>query len=41
MDGVRSGEVLEATGLSAGEAFTELGELLIHGLSLCPGSDDA
>jgi len=41
MDGVRSGEVLEATGLSAGEAFTELGELLTHGLSPCPGSDDA
>lgn len=34
MDGVQSGEVLEATGLSAGDAFTELGELLIHGLTL-------
>lgn len=34
MDGVQSGEVLEATGLSAGEAFAELGELLIHGLSV-------
>lgn len=41
MDGVQSGEVLDATGLSAGEAFTELGELLIHGLSVRPGSDDA
>ena len=34
MDGVQSGEVLDATGLSAGEAFTELGQLLIHGLSV-------
>jgi len=41
MDGVQSGEVLEATGLSAGEAFTELGELLIHGLSVRQGSNDA
>jgi AcrR family transcriptional regulator len=41
MDGVQSGEVLEATGLSAGEAFTELGELLIHGLSVRQGSTDA
>lgn len=41
MDGVQSGEVLDATGLSAGEAFTELGELLIHGLSVRPGPDDA
>src|SRR3954453_6722198 len=36
MDGVQSGEVLEATGLSAGEAFAELGELLVHGLSVRP-----
>jgi len=41
MNGVQSGEVLEATGLSAGEAFTELGELLIHGLSVRQGSNDA
>ncbi|MBB6627574.1 TetR/AcrR family transcriptional regulator [Nocardioides sp. KIGAM211] len=34
MDGVQSGEVLEATGLSAGEAFAELGELLVHGLAI-------
>ena len=34
MDGVQSGEVLDATGLSAGDAFTELGQLLIHGLSV-------
>ena len=40
MDGVQSGEVLDATGLSAGEAFTELGELLIHGLSVRPSSPD-
>lgn len=34
IDGVRSGTVLETTGLSAGEAFGEIGQLLIHGLSL-------
>ena len=34
MDGVQSGEVLDATGLNAGDAFTELGQLLIHGLSV-------
>jgi AcrR family transcriptional regulator len=34
MDGVQSGEVLEATGLSAGAAFAELGELLVHGLAV-------
>ncbi|WP_439030612.1 TetR/AcrR family transcriptional regulator [Gordonia terrae] len=34
MDGVQSGEVLEETGLSAGDAFTELGELLVHGLAV-------
>ncbi|MDL4814131.1 TetR/AcrR family transcriptional regulator [Actinomadura opuntiae] len=37
MDGVQSGEVLEATGLSAGEAFAELGELLVHGLAVRSG----
>lgn len=34
MDGVQSGQVLEATGLSAGAAFAELGELLVHGLAV-------
>jgi AcrR family transcriptional regulator len=34
MDGVQSGEVLRATGLSAGAAFAELGELLVHGLAV-------
>jgi len=34
MDGVQSGEVLQATGLSAGAAFAELGELLVHGLAV-------
>ena len=34
MDGVQSGEVLEATGLNAGAAFAELGELLVHGLAV-------
>lgn len=32
VDGVHSGRLLEATGLSAGEAFIELGELIINGL---------
>jgi hypothetical protein len=34
IDGVQSGELLQATGLSAGEAFSELGELLVDGLSI-------
>ncbi len=34
MDGVQSGEVLRSTGLSAGAAFAELGELLVHGLAV-------
>jgi hypothetical protein len=33
IEGVQSGELLEHTGLTAGEAFSELGELLVHGLS--------
>lgn len=33
IDGVQSGRLLEATGLSAGEAFTDLGEILINGLA--------
>ncbi len=33
IDGVQSGVILETTGLSAGEAFAEMGQLLIHGLS--------
>lgn len=36
MDGVQSGEVLDATGMNAGDAFTELGQLLVHGLSVRP-----
>ncbi|WP_345061312.1 hypothetical protein [Leifsonia kafniensis] len=36
IDGVQSGGLLESTGLSAGEAFTELGELLINGLAVRP-----
>ena len=36
MDGVQSGEVLDATGLNAGDAFTELGQLLVHGLWVRP-----
>lgn len=34
IEGVQSGELLEETGLTAGEAFSELGELLMHGLSV-------
>ncbi|MFF2486151.1 TetR/AcrR family transcriptional regulator [Microbacterium sp. NPDC058062] len=33
IDGVQSGRLLEATGLTAGEAFTDLGEILINGLA--------
>lgn len=33
IDGVQSGDTLETTGLTAGVAFTELGQLLIRGLS--------
>jgi AcrR family transcriptional regulator len=34
IDGVQSGELLDATGLTAAEAFTELGQLLINGLAI-------
>ena len=33
IDAVQSGAIIEATGLSAADAFTELGDLLLHGLS--------
>lgn len=33
IDGVHSGELLRTTGLSAGDAFAELGDLLLNGLS--------
>jgi AcrR family transcriptional regulator len=33
IDGVQSGALLDTTGLTAGEAFTELGELLVNGLA--------
>lgn len=33
IDGVQSGRLLDATGLTAGEAFTELGAILINGLA--------
>jgi hypothetical protein len=33
IDAVQSGALLETTGLSAADAFTELGDLLLHGLS--------
>lgn len=33
IDGIQSGELLESTGLSSGDAFTELGDLLLDGLN--------
>lgn len=33
IDALQSGALLDATGLSAGDAFTELGDLLLNGLS--------
>jgi AcrR family transcriptional regulator len=33
IDGVRSGRLLAATGLTAGEAFVELGDFMLRGLS--------
>jgi AcrR family transcriptional regulator len=33
IDGIQSGELLDSTGLSSGDAFTELGDLLLHGLA--------
>ncbi|UYM06303.1 TetR/AcrR family transcriptional regulator [Solicola gregarius] len=37
IDGVQSGVVLEATGLSPGDAFAELGDLLLYGLTHASG----
>jgi len=34
IEGMQSGELLQQTGLSAGEAYYELGELLVNGLSV-------
>lgn len=31
--GIQSGDILQATGMSSGDAFTELAELLVHGLT--------
>lgn len=36
IDAVQSGALLRATGLTAGDAFAELGDLLLHGLSAPP-----
>lgn len=33
IDAVQSGELLRATGLSAGDAFAELGDLILDGLN--------
>lgn len=38
IDAIHSGELLDATGLSAGDAFAELGDLLLDGLSHRPGA---
>lgn len=36
IDGIQSGTLLRATGLAAGDAFAELGDLLLNGLSASP-----
>lgn len=36
IEGVQSGVLLRSTGLSAGEAYTEMADLLLHGLSAPP-----
>lgn len=38
IDAVQSGVLLERTGLSAGDAFSELGDLLLDGLSAGQGT---
>jgi hypothetical protein len=36
IDGVQSGQLLHQTGMSAGDAFAELGDLLLNGLASRP-----
>ncbi|WP_412517438.1 TetR/AcrR family transcriptional regulator [Actinomadura madurae] len=36
IEGVQSGALLASTGLSAGEAYTEMADLLLHGLTMPP-----
>ncbi|MEU1479179.1 hypothetical protein [Streptomyces sp. NPDC005760] len=38
IDAVQSGALLESTGLTAGDAFSELGDLLLDGLSSGQGA---
>jgi hypothetical protein len=38
IDAVQSGALLRSTGLSAGDAFSELGDLLLDGLNRPAGS---
>ena len=33
INGIQSGELLRRTGMSSGDAFSELAELLVHGLT--------
>ena len=37
IEGIQSGALLTPTGLSAGEAYTEMADLLLHGLTARPG----
>jgi len=38
IEGIQSGALLSPTGLSAGQAYTEMADLLLHGLNATPGS---
>jgi hypothetical protein len=40
IDAVQSGILLERTGLTAGDAFSELGDLLLDGLSAGQGTSE-
>ncbi|MFJ9375046.1 hypothetical protein [Streptomyces sp. NPDC101455] len=40
IDAVQSGALLETTGLTAGDAFSELGDLLLDGLSSGQGTSE-
>jgi len=40
IDAVQSGVLLESTGLTAGDAFSELGDLLLEGLSARQGASE-
>ncbi|MBP2369592.1 TetR/AcrR family transcriptional regulator [Pseudonocardia parietis] len=38
IEGIQSGALLSPTGLSAGQAYTEMADLLLHGLTATPGA---